>query len=147
MRIAIVGGGIGGLALALSLHRLGIGCDVYESVPEVREIGVGITLLPHAMRELALLGLQEPLEAAGIENYESVFCNRWGQFIYREERGRHAGYALPEVGLSRGKLHGILYRAALERIGADHIHLDHRCAGVEQGADHATLRFNTSGGD
>ena len=56
----------------------------------MREIGVGITLLPHAMRELALLGLQEPLEAAGIENLESVFFNRWGQFIYREPRGRHA---------------------------------------------------------
>jgi 2-polyprenyl-6-methoxyphenol hydroxylase-like FAD-dependent oxidoreductase len=65
-------------------------------VPEVREIGVGITLLPHAMRELAALGLQPALEAAGIENLESVFFNRWGQFIYREPRGRHAGYALPE---------------------------------------------------
>jgi len=146
VRIAIVGGGIGGLALALSLHRLGMRCDVYESVPQVREIGVGITLLPHAMRELALLGLQEPLEAAGIENFESVFCNRWGQVIYREPRGRHAGYDLPEVGLPRGKLHGILYRAAMDRLGAGAIHLDHRCAGVEQDASHATLRFNTSAG-
>jgi 2-polyprenyl-6-methoxyphenol hydroxylase-like FAD-dependent oxidoreductase len=146
MRIAIVGGGIGGLALALSLHRVGVACDVYESVPEVREIGVGITLLPHAMRELAMLGLQDQLEAAGIENYESVFCNRWGQFIYREPRGRHAGYALPEVGLPRGKLHGILYRAAMERLGAGRIHLDHRCMGVEQDAKHAMLRFHTSTG-
>src|SRR4051794_34129803 len=122
MRIAIVGGGIGGLALALSLHRLGLQCDVYESAPEVREIGVGITLLPHAMRELAVLGLQAPLEAAGIENLESVFCNRWGQVIYREARGRHAGYELPEVGLRRGRLHGIMYRAALERLGAARMH-------------------------
>jgi 2-polyprenyl-6-methoxyphenol hydroxylase-like FAD-dependent oxidoreductase len=146
MRIAIVGGGIGGLALALSLHRAGVSCDVHESAPEVREIGVGITLLPHAMRELALLGVQAELEAAGIENLESVFCNRWGQFIYREPRGRHAGYALPEVGLHRGKLHGILYRAALQRLGAAHIHLDHRCVGVEQNARHVILRFHTSGG-
>src|SRR3954467_8442335 len=146
MRIAIIGGGIGGLALALSLHRAGIACDVYESAPEVREIGVGITLLPHAMRELALLGVQAELEAGGIENLESVFCNRWGQFIYSEQRGRHAGYSLPEVGLPRGKLHGILYRAAMERLGAGAIHLDHRCAGVEQDAAHATLRFTTSAG-
>jgi hypothetical protein len=55
----------------------------------------GITLLPHAMRELAALGLQPALEAAGIENLESVFFNRYGQFIYREPRGRHAGYACP----------------------------------------------------
>ena len=148
MRIAVVGGGIGGLALALSLHRLGVACDVYEAVPEVREIGVGITLLPHAMRELALLGVQEPLERAGIENLESVFCNRYGQFIYREPRGRHAGYALPEIGLHRGKLHAILYRAALERLGAQRIHLDHRCTGVEQREPGpATLGFRNGKGE
>ena len=146
MRIAIVGGGIGGLALALSLHRAGLACDVYETAPEVREIGVGITLLPHAMRELALLGLQGPLEAAGIENLESVFCNRWGQFIYREPRGRYAGYALPEVGLHRGKLHGVMYRAALQRLGAARIHLDHRCVGIEQDGRRAMLRFHSSAG-
>ena len=146
MRIAIVGGGIGGLALALSLHRVGLACDVYESAPELREIGVGITLLPHAMRELALLGLQAPLEAAGIENFESVFCNRWGQFILRELRGRHAGYALPEIGLHRGRLHGIMYRAAMERLGAPRIHLDHRCVGVEQGDAQAVLQFQDSAG-
>ena len=145
-RIAIVGGGIGGLALALSLHRLGLACDVYEGVREVREIGVGITLLPHAMRELAVLGVQPQLEAAGIENLESVFCNRWGQFIYRESRGRHAGYALPEIGIGRGKLHGILYRAAMERLGAAHIHLDHRCVDVDQHGDTVTLHFQDGAG-
>jgi 2-polyprenyl-6-methoxyphenol hydroxylase-like FAD-dependent oxidoreductase len=146
MRIAIVGGGIGGLGLALSLHRLGMECDVYEAVPEVREIGVGITLLPHAMRELALLGLAGPLEAAGIENLESVFFNRWGQFIYREPRGRHAGYALPEVGIHRGKLHGILFAAAMERIGAGRIHLGQRCAGVEQDGRRAIVRLLDTNG-
>lgn len=146
MRIAIVGGGIGGLALALGLHRRGLACDVYEAAPEIREIGVGITLLPHAMRELAALGVQPQLEALGIENLESVFFNRWGQFIFREPRGRHAGYALPEIGIHRGKLHRVLYEAALARIGADRIHLDHRCLGVEQGADRAIVRFEDSAG-
>jgi 5-methylphenazine-1-carboxylate 1-monooxygenase len=146
MRIAVVGGGIGGLALALGLHRRGLPCDVYEAAPEIREIGVGITLLPHAMRELAALGVQAELEALGIENLESVFFNRWGQFIYREPRGRHAGYALPEIGIHRGKLHRVLYEAARARLGADRIHLDHRCLGVEQGADHAMLRFEDSAG-
>ena len=115
-RIAVVGGGIAGLSLALNLHQRGLACDVYESVPEVRELGVGITLLPHAMRELAALGLQPALEAVGIENLESVFFNRFGQFIYREPRGRHAGYAVPEVGIHRGKLHRILFDAALQRL-------------------------------
>lgn len=141
MKIAIVGGGIGGLGLALALHARGLACDVYESVPEVREIGVGITLLPHAMRELAALGLQPALEAEAIENLESVFFNRYGQFIYREPRGRHAGYSLPELGIHRGKLHRVMYQAALARLGADRIHTDHRCVGVVQGEAGATLQF------
>ena len=146
MRVAIAGGGIGGLALALSLHRHGIACDVYEAVPEVREIGVGITLLPHAMRELAALGVQDRIEPLGIENLESVFFNRWGQFIYREPRGRHAGYPLPEIGLHRGRLHRVLYEAALERLGEGSVHLDRRCVAVEQDERGATLRLQTAAG-
>lgn len=146
MRIAIVGGGIGGLALALGLHQRGLECDVYEAAPEIRELGVGITLLPHAMRELAALGLQPQLEAVGIENLESVFFNRWGQFIYREPRGRHAGYGVPELGLHRGKLHGVLYQAALQRLGPARIHLDHRFAGLQQDAGQVTLAFQDQQG-
>ncbi len=138
--IAIVGGGIGGLSLALSLHARGLSCRVYEAVAQVREIGVGITLLPHAMRELSSLGLQARLEVEGIENLESVFFNRFGQFIYREPRGRHAGYALPEIGIHRGKLHRALYEAALQRLGAGQVLLDHRCARVEQDADGVDAR-------
>lgn len=146
MRIAIVGGGIGGLALALGLQQRGIPCDVYEAAPEIRELGVGITLLPHAMRELAALGLQPQLEAVGIENLESVFFNRWGQFIYREPRGRHAGYGVPELGMHRGKLHGVLFQAALQRLGPARIHLDHRLAGLQQDAGRVTLAFQDQQG-
>lgn len=141
--IAIAGGGIAGLALALHLHARGLKCDVFEAAPEVRELGVGITLLPHAMRELAALGLQAAIEAAGIENLESAFYNRYGQFIYKELRGRHAGYALPEIGIHRGKLHRILFDAAMERIGAEHIHLGARVAGIEQRADGVDVRFES----
>lgn len=140
--IAIVGGGVGGLALALHLHERGVVCDVFEAVAQVRELGVGITLLPHAMRELAALGLQPALEAAGIENYESAFFNRHGQFIYSELRGRHAGYTLPEVGIHRGKLHKILLDAAVQRLGADRIHTGHRFVGVTQGDDHVLIQFS-----
>ncbi len=139
--IAIVGGGIGGLALALHLHARGVPCHVFEAVGEVRELGVGITLLPHAMRELAALGLASALEAVGIENYESAFFNRHGQFIYSELRGRHAGYALPEVSLHRGKLHKILFDAAVERLGADHVHTGHRFDRLVQTDDDVTLTF------
>jgi 5-methylphenazine-1-carboxylate 1-monooxygenase len=140
-KIAVVGGGIAGLSFALALHQHGLMCDVYESVPDVKELGVGITLLPHAMRELADLGLQAELEAVGIENLESVFFNRFGQFIYKEPRGRHAGYAVPELGIHRGKLHRILFDAVVKRLGADRVHTNHRCVGVTQADVGATVNF------
>lgn len=147
LKIAVVGGGVAGLGFALSLHQRGMACDVYEAVPEVKELGVGITLLPHAMRELAALGVQDKLEAIGIENLESVFFNRYGQFIYKESRGRHAGYGYPEVGIHRGKLHRILFEQAQAKIGSARLHTDHRCIGIEQDARGATVHFVDSKGN
>ena len=141
INIAIVGGGIAGLSFALGLHHRGIDCDVFESVSEVKEIGVGITLLPHGMRELAELGLQDALEAAGIENLESVFYTQHGQYVYKETRGRHAGYALPEIGIHRGKLHRILFEAAIKRLGSDKVHTGMRCSGFVQNSDGVQLDF------
>lgn len=147
MEIAIIGGGIVGLGLALNLHRHGLACRVYEAVPEVKELGVGITLLPHAMRELALLGLQEKIEPLGIENQESCFFNRFGQLIYREPRGRYAGYSIPEIGIHRGRLHRVLYDAACERLGPECVVTDRRCVGLEQDEAGVTLQFRqTSNG-
>jgi 2-polyprenyl-6-methoxyphenol hydroxylase-like FAD-dependent oxidoreductase len=133
--IAIIGGGITGLSLALNLHSRGIGCRVYERAPEIKELGVGITLLPHAMREFSVLGLGDELLAAGIETRESCFFNRFGQLIYKEERGRFAGYRYPEVMIHRGRLHTILYQAACQRLGLDRIRTNHECVGVTQGED------------
>jgi len=141
MEIAIIGGGITGLSLALNLHRHGIACRVYERAPELKELGVGITLLPHAMREFAALGLDQKLFDAGIEILESCFFNRFGQLIYKESRGTHSGYQYPEVSIHRGRLHMILYAAARERLGPDHILTDHDCIGIEQGEDGVTIDF------
>jgi 5-methylphenazine-1-carboxylate 1-monooxygenase len=140
-QIAIIGGGIVGLALALNLHRRGMTCSVYEAASEIKELGVGITLLPHAMRELAALGLQQTLEGFGIENQESCFFNRFGQLIYREPRGRFAGYKVPEIGMHRGRLHRVLYEAALQRLGAERILTDHRCIGLQQDASGVAVNF------
>jgi 2-polyprenyl-6-methoxyphenol hydroxylase-like FAD-dependent oxidoreductase len=141
MRVAIVGGGIAGLAFALNLHQRGIDCEVFEAVPEIKELGVGITLLPHATRELSALGLQEELRAVSIETRESRFYNRFGQLLYKEPRGMHAGYPYPELGIHRGRLHLTLYEAALAAIGKDKIHTNRRCVGVEQDGEGVTLRF------
>jgi len=141
--IAIVGGGIGGLTLALALQQRGIDCHVYEGAPMVRELGVGITLLPHAMRELTALGVGDALIGQGIENGESCFFNRFGQLIYSEPRGRAGGYPVPEVGIHRGRLHLTLWRAATERLGADRVLADHQCVGLEQNGERVTLHFRS----
>src|SRR5215212_3004601 len=127
MEVAIVGGGIAGLCLALNLHQRSIPCHVYERVPEVKEIGVGITLLPHAMSELTRLGLQDQLRAIAIENVESCFFNRFGQLIYKEPRGKFAGYPYPELGIHRGRLHRVLYEAAVDRLEAECILTNRQC--------------------
>src|SRR4051795_8810982 len=147
MQVAIVGGGICGLSLALHLHARGIACRVYEAAPELKELGVGITLLPHAMRELSALGLGDELLRAGIENAESCFFNRFGQLIYKEPRGKAAGYQYPEVGIHRGRLHLALYRAVLERLGPESVATNRLCVGVEQDEARAQLHFKetTSG--
>lgn len=141
MTIAILGGGICGLSLALNLSQRGVACRVYERAPEIKELGVGITLLPHAMREFSALGLGDALLKAGIENRESRFYNRFGQLIYREERGKFAGYPFPEVGIHRGKLHLILYDAVKARLGADAVVTDCEATAVEQDERGATVHF------
>jgi 2-polyprenyl-6-methoxyphenol hydroxylase-like FAD-dependent oxidoreductase len=146
--IIVIGGGIAGLSFALALKQRGLSCRVFESAPEVRELGVGITLLPHAMREFIALGLEDRLRTVAIENEESVFFNRHGQFIYREPRGRHAGYPFPELGIHRGKLHRILYEIARERLGAESLFIDHHCTGIEQDERGVTVHFKAaSSGD
>jgi 2-polyprenyl-6-methoxyphenol hydroxylase-like FAD-dependent oxidoreductase len=124
--VLIAGGGIGGLALALSLHHNGIGnVEIYESMPEVRELGVGINLLPHAVRELTELGLLPALEAVAIPTAELAFYNHRGQRIWSEPRGLAAGYKWPQFSIHRGELLMLLYRAAIERVGPARFHAGH----------------------
>lgn len=141
MEVAIVGGGICGLSLALNLKERGVACRVYERAPEIKPLGVGITLLPHAMREFSALGLGDELLKAGIENRECCFFNRFGQLIYREDRGKFAGYPFPEVGIHRGNLHVILHQAVQKRLGLDAVVTDCECVGVDQDERGATVHF------
>ncbi len=141
MDVAIVGGGICGLSLALHLAQRGVQCRVYERAPEIKALGVGITLLPHAMREFSALGLDDKLLAAGIENRESRFYNRFGQLIYKEPRGKFAGYQFPEVGIHRGRLHLVLYEAVQERLGREAVLTDRECTQIEQDERGTTVHF------
>ena len=139
----IVGGGIGGLTLALMLHERGIPSRVYEAASEIRPIGVGISLLPHATKELGLLGLTDTLSAVAITTKESCFFNRFGQFVYSEPVGRYAGYDWPQFQIHRGDLQQVLYRAYMSRTGAgdQRVLTGHRCTSVESDAHGAVARF------
>jgi 2-polyprenyl-6-methoxyphenol hydroxylase-like FAD-dependent oxidoreductase len=143
--VIIIGGGIGGLTLALTLHRAGIPCRVYEAAPEIKPIGVGINLLPHAMRELASLGLEASLAARGVVTSEAVFFNRFGQLIYRELLGLAAGYAWPHVSIHRGDLQAVLVETFRERIGSDRLMLGWLCTGAVQDERSAGASFVETG--
>ena len=130
--IIVVGGGIGGLTTALALHRRGLRCRVYEQSPSIRELGVGINTLPHAIGELETLGLLDRLDAVAVRTYELIYMNRFGQEIWRELRGLDAGHPVPQFSIHRGVLQGVLRDAVVERLGAEVICTGRRLAGFEQ---------------
>jgi 5-methylphenazine-1-carboxylate 1-monooxygenase len=130
--VVIVGAGIGGLTLGLALHQAKIPCRIFESAAEIRPIGVGINLLPHAVKEFAALGLESALERAAIRTTDATFFNRFGQLIYQEPLGRAAGYDHPQFSIHRGDLQMILLDAFRARAGAGRIVTNRHCIGVEQ---------------
>lgn len=145
--VIIVGAGVGGLVLALSLHQAGIACRVYEAIPDIKPLGVGINLLPHAARELDELGLLPALDKIGVHTKESIFFTRHGQFIYSEPAGKAAGYAWPQYSIHRGDLQLALLAATRERLGADSVVVDRRAVRVEQDADSVTVHMANSAGE
>jgi 5-methylphenazine-1-carboxylate 1-monooxygenase len=139
--VVIVGAGIGGLTLAMSLHQAGIAASVYESVETLEPLGVGINLLPHAVRELTELGLADDLAATAIPTSTLTYISKRGQAIWSEPRGRNAGYNWPQFSVHRGELQMVLYRAVLARLGADAIRTGHHLATFEQTGEGVSARF------
>jgi 2-polyprenyl-6-methoxyphenol hydroxylase-like FAD-dependent oxidoreductase len=129
--ILIAGAGIGGLTSAISLHNAGFAVRVFESVSEIKPLGVGINLLPHAVRELEEMGLRERLEHAGVVCHELSYYTKRGERIWGEPRGVSAGYRWPQISVHRGALQSELLAAAKQRIGADRFHLGHRLVSVD----------------
>lgn len=146
-QVVIVGGGIGGLVLALSLHQAGIDCRIYEAVAEIRAVGAGINLLPHAVRELDELGLVPALDAVGIRTLDASYFNNFGQLIYTEPAGEAAGYPWPQFSIHRGDLQETLLNAVKERLGPDAVVTGHRATGIEQTEDGVTVQFVDANGD
>src|SRR6201747_2740547 len=141
MKAIIVGGGIGGLTTALMLRARGIGCELFEQSDTIRELGVGINTLPHAIRELAGLGLLQKLDDVAIRTDELYYLNRHGQEVWRETRGIDAGHDVPQFSIHRGRLQGVIPRAVEQRLGADAIHTGCRLGAFTQDEGGVTAYF------
>jgi 5-methylphenazine-1-carboxylate 1-monooxygenase len=134
--VIIAGGGIGGLATALTLHQIGVQSVVLEGVREMRPLGVGINLQPNAVRELYDLGFTEAqLDEIGIPAKEWALVGLNGNDVYSEPRGRLAGYRWPQYAVHRGQLQMLLYHEVRRRIGAQAVQLGARVTGYRKTSD------------
>lgn len=141
-RVIIAGGGIGGLAVALTLHEIGVPFTVYEAVRELKPLGVGINLQPNAVRELFDMGLgPEALDGVGLKAREWALVGLNGRDIYAEPRGLEAGYMWPQYAVHRGAFHMLLYRTLLERAGPDAVKTGSRVIGYRKETDGTVTAF------
>jgi 5-methylphenazine-1-carboxylate 1-monooxygenase len=143
--VVIVGAGIGGLTTALYLHKHGIRSEIYEAAGQLKELGVGLNLFPHAMQRLDELGLGPALAAVGIEPKQFCFFSRLGQFVYSEPAGLYAGYPARHLSFHRAALHAVLLDAVRERLGHDVVRTGHRCVGFNQDDDGVEASFGCDG--
>lgn len=141
MKAIIVGGGIGGLTAALMLRSRGISCELYEQSETIRELGVGINTLPHAIRELAGLGLLDKLDDVAIRTFELFYLTRHGQQVWHEKRGLDAGHDVPQFSVHRGRLQGVIHQAVIDRLGADAIRTGCRLGSFTQDEGGVSAHF------
>lgn len=128
--VLIAGAGIGGLALALTLHEIGVPCLVLESVGELKPLGVGINLQPNAVRELYEMGFgPADLDRIGVQTQEFALVGLNGKDVYSEPRGLKAGYRWPQYSVHRGGLQMMLYRATVQRLGENAVRTGVRVTG------------------
>jgi 5-methylphenazine-1-carboxylate 1-monooxygenase len=148
VELIIIGGGIGGLTLALAAHAAtpAARIRVFEAAPDIRPLGVGINLGPHAVKELSLLRLQDALAAVACQPQDYAFFTSHGQLVYREPWGLAAGHQWPHFSIHRADLHQVLLDAVRDRLGAQGFVTGHRCVGIEQSDARVAARFVAADG-
>lgn len=141
MKIIIAGGGIGGLVTALKLYRAGHEVKVFESVPMVKPLGVGINLLPHAVRVLTNMGLLDSLDKIAVPTKELIYANRFGQLFWEEPRGKFAGYKWPQFSIHRGKFQYLLWEIAEKELGKQNLITNAHIQSFDQNEESITAHF------
>ncbi len=140
LKVAIIGGGLGGLAACLAFHRRGIEGAVYEQVAELGEIGAGLNLSPNALKAMRVLGVEDDAIDIGFQPRDQVVRSwRSGRVLARQQRGGDVAdrFGAIFISIHRADLLDVLAHAVPE----SRIRLDARCTGVETRRDIAVARF------
>ena len=143
MTVLIAGAGIGGLSLALSLHQVGVEARIFEAVDELKPLGVGINVQPHAIKELTALGLLPALDQVGLRTAEVGYFSSHGAKIWAEPRGMAAGYRWPQFSIHRGHLQFLLLDAVRERLGAEAVRTGAAVTGWAETGDGVDVTLST----
>ncbi|WP_136658966.1 flavin-dependent oxidoreductase [Nitratireductor sp. XY-223] len=145
MTVLIAGAGIAGLSLALTCQQIGVPFKIFEAVPALKPLGVGINLQPNAVRELFDLGLEADLEDIAVATQEYGFFTKHGLRIWTEPRGKWAGYNWPQYSIHRGALQMLLYDKLMQRAGPQCLETGWRAVGFENSAEGPLLHLVDSG--
>jgi len=137
LRVAVVGGGIGGLSAANALVRRGLDVTVFEQVDTLRQIGTGLSLFPNGRRQLERMGLKEALAQVGAKvgdgsEYYRMDGTLVGSILTTDSSGWNGVYGMHRADLSR---------TLAEALPPEMIRTAHHCIGFEQNARAAQLKF------
>lgn len=142
--VLVAGAGIGGLTTALTLHERGLTATVIDRADTLQPLGLGINLLPHAVRELRELGLGKALARIAVAPTSICYFEPDGTLLFREPRGLQGGYGWPQYSVHRGELQMLLLGAVRNRLGAASVHTGVRAIGFTQ-AEHEVVTQTTAG--
>ena len=139
-KAAIVGGGIGGLAAALALHRRGYEFDVYEQGDDITEIGGGLNLSPNALKALRTLGVEDASIATGFQDeWQRIHSWRSGTVLAQQSRkaGMREKYGAEFLNIHRADMQKVLY----DHVPPAQVHARKACVEAGSTADCAFLKF------